>query len=273
MGKQIHYYLGVENDILSDGTDIVLRTGTVTDGMKWLVQDTDNGYKIVSCLDPDEEYVLKTSSSSATEGQKLVLGVYQNDTSYRDEWKIQPFLYGVQTFREETSTNVNCHGYAMMRNDAPEDWHNLSKDYVYSITFSGLHNRDDYPDSVQTIFSDNVKKDFETWLDDNHYTHTFESSFTGNGENNPLNDNQYRIVLRTGFHNIYDYRGILVKAPDYHFWYQTYDGRWANKHGGYPSKLLPEGVTPFSENTSGWANGYYENFYDSEIYSYIITLN
>ena len=270
------YYLGIENDTLSDGADIVLRTGNVTDGMKWLVQDTDNGYKIVSCLDPDEEYVLKTSSSSATEGQKLVLGVYQNDTSYRDEWKIQPFLYGVQTFREETSTNVNCHGYAMMRNDAPEDWHPLTDEYIDSIILNENTGNNDYSDIVRENISKNTKSDFETWLNLNGYIYTPESSFYGNGDNTTLAPNQYRIVLRTGFHNFYDDdydNALIIGYYDYHFWYQTYDGCWANKHGkNEEAELLPEGVTPFSTNTSGWSDGYYQNFYDGEIYSYIITI-
>ena len=61
---------------------------------------------------------------------------------------------------------------------------------------------------------------------------------------------------------------------DYHFWYQTYDGRWANKHGkgGLP-ELLPIDETPFSNDTSRWNYSNYDNFYDKGTMIYIIALS
>jgi len=59
---------------------------------------------------------------------------------------------------------------------------------------------------------------------------------------------------------------------DYHYWYQIYDGRWANKHGTTNSELLSKETTPYSDNTSGWSAGGYDDFYDSIIKIYIVTL-
>ena len=98
-----------------------------------------------------------------------------------------------------------------------------------------------------------------------------------------LAPNQYRVVLRTGFHNFYDDGQLLIIANyDYHFWYQTYDGRWANKHGDEEPEWLPNGTTPFSLGSSGWALNatgidgteyVHEDFYDGTINSYIITID
>ena len=112
------------------------------------------------------------------------------------------------------------------------------------------------------------------------YVWTYEEDFTGNGDYITLSANQYRVVLRTGVHNLHvDGEVVLAGYYDYHFWYQTYDGRWANKHGKYDCEWLPAGTTPFSTDSSGWALNFehndemytYDNFYDGIIYCYIIT--
>ena len=82
-------------------------------------------------------------------------------------------------------------------------------------------------------------------------------------------------------------RRLVCTLYDYHFRYQTYDVRWANKHGQTPSDPLDYGITPFSTGTSGWGLNLgqqlypdgqtiehnYSDFYDSEIFSYIITVS
>ena len=82
------YYLGIENNSTADGANIVLRTGTVTSGMKWRIMQGNEGWKI--CAFSDTSMVLATNSSNATAGQKLILGDWVDNDSYRDEWD----LYG-----------------------------------------------------------------------------------------------------------------------------------------------------------------------------------
>jgi hypothetical protein len=87
-----NYYLGIENNSTSDGANIVLRTGTVTSGMKWRIMQGNEGWKI--CAYSDTSMVLATNSSNATAGQKLILGDWVDNDSYRDEWD----LYGQHDF-------------------------------------------------------------------------------------------------------------------------------------------------------------------------------
>ena len=95
----------------------------------------------------------------------------------------------------------------------------------------------------------------------------------GNGDYRPLDISQYRVVLKVGIHKYPpgDYAdGVEM---DYHFWYQTKDGTWANKHGTNAPVHLSSGTTPSSTQTSGWNYEEYENFYDSELFCFIVTIN
>ena len=64
--------------------------------MKWRIEAGNEGYKIVSYS--DSTMVLATYSSNSTPGQKLILGDYVDNTSYRDEWDL---------YRIETTVNLD----------------------------------------------------------------------------------------------------------------------------------------------------------------------
>ncbi len=66
------YYLGVQNNSTDNGANIVLRTGTVTNGMKWRIMQGNEGWKI--CAFNNSAMVLATNSSNKTPGEKLILG-------------------------------------------------------------------------------------------------------------------------------------------------------------------------------------------------------
>lgn len=83
------YYLGVINDSSGLDVDIVLRTGPLTNGMKWKIEPTSNGaLKLIPKTGESKGYVLATTTSSATNGAKLIQGAYVDNDSYRDEWSI-----------------------------------------------------------------------------------------------------------------------------------------------------------------------------------------
>ena len=85
------YYLGVKNDSTTVDSDIVLRNGSITNGMKWKVETTSSGaMKLIPKIGESSGYVLATSTSNATNGAKLIQGAYVSNTSYRDEWYLQP---------------------------------------------------------------------------------------------------------------------------------------------------------------------------------------
>ncbi len=85
------YYLGVKNDSTTVNSDIVLRNGSITNGMKWKVETTSSGaMKLIPKIGESSGYVLATSTSNTTNGAKLIQGAYVSNTSYRDEWYLQP---------------------------------------------------------------------------------------------------------------------------------------------------------------------------------------
>lgn len=83
------YYLGVINDSSGLDVDVVLRSGSLTNGMKWKIERTANdAYKLVPKTGEANGYTLATTTSSATNGAKLIQGAYVDNTSYRDEWTL-----------------------------------------------------------------------------------------------------------------------------------------------------------------------------------------
>ncbi len=86
------FYLGVKEDSTAVNQPIVLRTGTVTDGMKWKIERTSSGaFKLTPKTGIANDYVLATSTSDATSGAALIQGAYFENESYRDEWLFQTY--------------------------------------------------------------------------------------------------------------------------------------------------------------------------------------
>lgn len=282
--------IGIED--ITDGANAAVKQykyDRTDDTQRWRIIKTDSGgYKLVPKAAGDDDLAVAVPlSGTFVNGSDLLLYYYTDNTNYRDEWEFFEFKYGIQTYRTVTDTDINCHGYALMRNDWPTGWWDSVGAYVInSVAGNQVMNvNDDYSNSIQNNVATQTKSAFESWLDANGYTYELETNFTGNGSNRTLNENQYRIVLRTGVHNIYYTAGVQnyfvqSKVADYHFWYQTYDGSWAHKPGGAPSEHLPIDDTPFTAGSSGWqlrftyrGNSYFlTNFYSSTIYSYIITI-
>jgi len=276
-------YLGVE--ILNSTTAITRQYSTLNDASKWYISKTPSGaYRLYAKGNLSYGYVIGANSSN---DNAIVNMPYVNNNEYKDEWLFvdATTIYGSKVHRVLTDGErsvINCQGYAMMRNDKP--WHvdyncdgvedDINNDGILDELDSWNHRTYSYIKTISSIDS-NVKNavslytkaDFEEWLTNMGYNWVYEEDFSGNGENNPLLENQYRVVLRTGIRYLLGY-GIFY---DYHFWYQTFSGAWSNKHGLTEEDPLDEGITPFSPNTTGWDCGDITNHYDGLIYSYIIT--
>ncbi|MCQ2427276.1 MAG: DNRLRE domain-containing protein [Clostridia bacterium] len=196
-------------------------------------------------------------------------------------WRMIKAIYGSKKFvgpEELPEGSVNCMGYALFINSSLGFMTDRTVEN-YLLT--------EYPSGFVSYFSeevrahvDNITKNaFETWMNDHMFCYEFEADFDNNGQNRILNPNQYRIVLRAG---LQPYRDCDITDEvghyDFHFWYQTYDGTWANKHGdgGTPTHLAEE-ETPFTNDSSGWYCSFYgvdfPCFYSGQIYSYIISLS
>ena len=271
-------YLTVQNNTNTDENIIEQPfLSSTADRQLWrFTKISDNTYKIQAKSHEGTDLVIALGAGiESANGINIEQRDYADDGNYKDEWVLEKAIYGSQVYRELSSSQIriiNCHGYAMMRTDWPEDWTTNTTAYLATVTPNLSLGSNDYSSTIRNTVSQKTKLDFENWLTSNGYTWAYESSFTGNGENTSLAGNQYRVVLRTGFHNMI-VSGAIDAVYDYHFWYQTYNGRWANKHGAGPTELLPSGTTPFTEGSSGWTFGNYTDFYDGTIYSYIITIN
>ena len=98
--QNTNYYLGVAGNSTTNGANVVLRTGTVTNGMKWRIVAGEEGYKIVSYL--SSVRVLKAADSTVS--SDLVSGAYTADSNYLDEWYIVLKSDAIQLeAQEETS--------------------------------------------------------------------------------------------------------------------------------------------------------------------------
>ena len=59
---------------------------------------------------------------------------------------------------------------------------------------------------------------------------------------------------------------------DYHFWYQTDNGQWTNKHGYNSFSQLLDYDIPTNNSSSGWKiNPNLSQYYDSDLLYYRIT--
>ena len=211
----------------------------------------------------------KANSTTADKGIMLRNSNETADASRRDfratenssnkPYLILDYKAGVKAYRLKTGGQINCHGYASFtddwpgRNSSPALWLTADQQYCLSTTY--------------TINQCGAKTAaaYETWM------RARNISFRPATSSTVLQSNEWRVVVRYG-------RAIIANewVYDYHFWYQTDDGSWAQKGGSADSTKLSSTVTPESSNSGGW-NMYYSNgslaktdFYTSTISYYAL---
>lgn len=166
--------------------------------------------------------------------------------SSKPELSITYVFYGCKPYVVENSPNVNCHGYACFTHNRPAFLSNEDVQYVYSSS------------TTVSQALERTKARMNAWLNTNFRGKWKEVS----GDNVTLATNQWLIVLRVGKHG---------PRYDYHYWYRTNNGPWANKHGQRASVLLPASDKPTTDSSSGWALGSESKFYNSKIIYYVLT--
>ncbi len=273
----------------SSGNPELVTTSTITNNLLWKLTPTQDGAFVLksyveglsSCLCPTS-----TSYSSSC----LFFNDYVNSGSnndWCDEWVLVPANTGrgAQIFRPLYSNEIgalNCLTYALQLDISYSNNMNVcylyqtefiegAQDvYYYGLWLSAAKFKTNYESKAEGAFQ-NIINHPNSYISQYRYSIEREYNFTGNGQNN-LSDNQFRIVMKFG-----EFPGY-TRCGDYHFWYQTYNGRWANKHGdgdlNYSRDYLPRTITPYSTNTSGWSIVEGQYFYSSNtVYSFIITIN
>ena len=181
----------------------------------------------------------------------------EKDASYRKDFlmtegaskpevSITYVFYGCKPYVTENSDRINCHGYACFTRSWPEFLSGTDKKYLFSSSTT----------VAQAL--ERTKSRMTAWLNANFRGRWKEVS----GDNVSLAANQWLIVMRVGK------KGMQY---DYHFWYRTNNGPWANKHGSKASVLLPASDKPTTDSSSGWAAGVNSRFYSSKIIYYVLT--
>ena len=90
------YYLGVQNDSTAQDASIVLRSGTITDGMKWKISKTVYGaYKLMPKTGEANNRVLAIENNLLYEnnGVKIRQRNYVQDDNFKDEWYLITYDY------------------------------------------------------------------------------------------------------------------------------------------------------------------------------------
>lgn len=118
------------------------------------------------------------------------------------------------------------------------------------IIFDNLYVQNQSTTTAQALAR--TKTRMTTWLNSNFRGRWKEVS----GPNVTLASNQWMIVMRIGKQG---------GNYDYHYWYRTNDGPWANKHGQTPSVLLPASDMPTTNSSSGWTLNGKTGFYNSSM--------
>ena len=161
--------------------------------------------------------------------------------------------YGNRPYVQNNGKTANCMGYA------------LDFDLFLNSKSIGLEVSDINRKPIEEIYTAVLSR-VEAWMRNNMGSRGWARIASYNSD---IGLNQYRVVFRTGFgdrelvnprtgelirplNNIYDrtdgdwdlYNAETDEGFDYHFWFQTSTGVWADKMGDGPSKLIEGVVDP-----------------------------
>lgn len=173
---------------------------------------------------------------------------YSSDAAspHKPELHIQYIYCGVRPYQSQTSQNINCAGYALNTNG----WENFGIDLSAMAGYTTAQ--------CLTYTENKVDQFLNAWIPGHTHIAGYQSDV-------PSDYN--RIVLRVGFDDAnangrYDYS--LGEDWDFHFWYQTMTGAWAEKHGSLPSQYAAASNAWSDPENYSWNLGTYSYFYDSD---------
>ena len=200
-----NYYLGVENDSSAADAPIVLRTGTLTNGMKWRIEVAASGaLKILPESGEQYNRVLAVGSyilNFNVNGIDIEQRNYNADTDYIDEWFVTTEInFGFST---DNYTDGCLHGERQSYRYANKFFNKITNQVSQSI-FGKVHHynmdsnrtasKNDY--SLNGAFSNNI--DFMiyighglTAIDNKGNRLHYNCDFNGNYHTNDHNDEDY----------------------------------------------------------------------------------
>ncbi len=124
------YYLGVSGDSTANDAAVVLRSGNITDGMKWKVEKTTQGaFRITPKTGEGNNRVLAVGVYAFNiNGIAIQQRDYIADDNYKDEW----FITGKKTFASIVN-NYFDNGYPVYYNESNSESINAIKGYIKSV--------------------------------------------------------------------------------------------------------------------------------------------
>ncbi len=219
------YYLGVSGDSTANDTSIVLRTGSISNGMRWKISVASSGAYIITPKtgEANNRVLAVGTYLVSTDGVDIQQRDYVEDTNYKDEWSIIRMLptsgaelsYNPSLWSDDVENNNNCYAYAINNQtyNNGQIWYKQQPGGYAGIT---LTTADFYYPASNIISA--VESDFEDYSADCGENYVF------------LSVDQYE-VCPAG-----TYKVALVVAPgtDYHWYRQDSDGLWSHKPGTTP---------------------------------------
>ena len=164
--------------------------------------------------------------------------------------------YGNRSYEYSSGYGQNCMGYAI--------------DYPQYITGGDLNMTNSYLNSISTTSQllNYTKSKSQTWMSNNSVGYDSLTAY-----NSYINSNQYRIVLRVGYVDVngdgdFDNSSGYGDLWDYHWWYQTDTGQWAEKLAHLSSHTISGTSGSTNPYSVTWQNG--TLYYNSSCVYYAI---
>ncbi|MBQ2858010.1 MAG: hypothetical protein IJE78_13005, partial [Bacteroidaceae bacterium] len=187
---------------------------------------------------PNYGMVLKEPSESNS-AQKTKFYSSDAPSPNKPELVINYTYYGSRPYQDTSRKDINCMGYAL--------------EYAEYITGAMLNIvRSEINGMTVAQLQDYVKGKAESWMNTNIGSSNWGSI---DSYNSAINTNWFRIILRVGFIDLDgDNRLDASEQYDYHWWYQTSTGNWADKLASLPSEYRT-GTANVNPANVAWING------------------
>ena len=234
------------------------------DGGEWYAMDvsstirswlngtyTNYGFALISNYESAPSSSISYYSSDAPSPNKPELIINYTDSGT---------YYGNRPYVQNDSVLVNCMGYAL-------DIDQYLNDSQIKLLVSEIKEK------TMSQISSIVLSKIESWMQSNLGSRDWGIISAYNSD---IGLNQYRVAMRSGFEDrraVYELEGRPYTREvdgkwdryfnnwglnfpeyderfDYHFWYQTNTGHWAEKNASLPSRKIPDVLNP--SNDSWW---------------------
>ena len=234
------------------------------DGGEWYAMDvsstirswlngtyTNYGFALISNYESAPSSSISYYSSDAPSPNKPELIINYTDSGT---------YYGNRPYVQNDSVLVNCMGYAL-------DIDQYLNDSQIKLLVSEIKEK------TMSQISSIVLSKIESWMQSNMGSRAWGIISAYNSD---IGLNQYRVAMRSGFEDrraVYELEGRPYTRDvdgkwdryfnnwglnfpeyderfDYHFWYQTNTGHWAEKNASLPSRKIPDVLNP--SNDSWW---------------------